>query len=175
MRDAEPERRTPRVERAPAGPTGACAPAGPEPAARRRRAQLTALPDSALDLGDDAGLLVEELRVRLGPAAEVLVDGQQLRRGRERVARVVGALDVDLDAVVERAEALLGVVGLALLARSGSRGTSLALRAGVRGDRARVLDQQRLVRDDVVEVRAALPGEDRLVLVGEQHVAGAAR
>ena len=43
------------------------------------------------------------------------------------------------------------------------------------GQRARVVDAQRGVRDDVVEVLAALAGEDRLVLVGEQHVAGAAR
>ena len=70
-----------------------------------------------LDLRDEAVVLVEELGVRLRPAAEVVVDRQQLlRRGRERVARVVGALDLDLDAVVQRAEALLGVVGLRLLA-----------------------------------------------------------
>src|SRR5690606_23379547 len=38
---------------------------------------------------------------------------------------------------------------------------------------ARVLDQHRGVGDDVVELLAVLAGEDRLVLVGEQHVTGA--
>src|SRR6185295_19886613 len=127
-----------------------------------------------LDLRDEAVVLVEELGVRLRPAAEVAVDRQQLlRRRREGVARVVRALDVDLDAVVERAEALGGVRGLRLFA--GEVGQELLGRRGrVGGDRARVLDQQRLRRDDVVEVRAALPGQDGLVLVGEQDVALAA-
>ncbi len=84
-----------------------------------------------LDLRDETVVLVEELRVRLRPAAEVVVDRQQLLgRRRERVARVVGALDVDLDAVVERAEALLGVVGLGLLA--GEVGQELLRRRGRR-------------------------------------------
>ena len=60
-------------------------------------------------------LLVEELVVGLAPAAEVTVDGEQRLRGRERVGRVVGALDLgQLDAVDDRAEAGLGVVGLRL-------------------------------------------------------------
>ena len=42
------------------------------------------------------------------------------------------------------------------------------------GDRDRVLDQDRLVGDDVVELLAGLLGGDRLVLVGEQDVALAA-
>src|SRR5206468_977637 len=64
-------------------------------------------------LGDDAVLLVEVLLVGHGPTTEVLVDGQQRRGCRERVAGVVRTLDVDLDALVEGTEALLGVVGLA--------------------------------------------------------------
>ncbi len=43
------------------------------------------------------------------------------------------------------------------------------------GDGARVLDQQRAVGDDVVEVVATLLGEDGVVLVGEQDVAVAGR
>src|SRR5690242_4474172 len=123
-----------------------------------------------LDLRDDPVVLVEELGVRLRPAAEVAVDGQQLLgRRRERVRRVVGALDLDLDAVVQRAEALLGVVGLGLLAGEVAE-ELLRLRPGVGGDRTRVLDEQRLRRHDVVEVRTALTGQDGLVLVGQQHV-----
>ena len=45
---------------------------------------------------------------------------------------------------------------------------------GVLGDRAGVLDEQGLRRDDVVDVLALLLGEDRLVLVGEEDVALAA-
>src|SRR3712207_9156803 len=54
------------------------------------------------------------------------------------------------------------------------RSEVLRLGRGVVGDRGRVLDEQRGVGNDVVELGAALLGEDRLVLVGEQHVPGAA-
>ena len=92
---------------------------------------------------------------------------------RVRVARVVGALDLEVADVDERAVAGLGVQLLALGALLEVQEVLGRLRGAV-DDRARVLDEQGLVRDDVVEVLAALAGEDRLVLVGEEHVTGAA-
>ncbi len=110
----------------------------------------------------------EELLRRLAPAAEVTVDGVQLRRSRERVGRVVGTLDLgELDAVDtgDRAEAEAGVD---LLAVGDVEEVEEVLRTVLRvlGDRGRVLDEQRVVRDDVVDVLTVLLGEDRLVLVG---------
>ncbi len=92
----------------------------------------------------------------------------------ERVGRVVGALDLAvLDAVDDRAEALEGELLLALGAEHEVE-PLLGLRGGVDQHRARVLDQHRGLRDDVVELLAVLVGEDGLVLVGHEHVAGAA-
>ena len=45
---------------------------------------------------------------------------------------------------------------------------------GLRDHGDRVLDQDRLVRDDVVDLLALLLGRDRLVLVGDEDVAVAA-
>src|SRR4051812_6658428 len=70
-----------------------------------------------LDLGDDAGVLVEERVTRGGPTAEVFLDGQQLGRRREGVGRIVGTLDLDArDRVVQRPEALLDELRLAGIA-----------------------------------------------------------
>ena len=88
----------------------------------------------------------------------------------ERVARVVGTRHVVVDAVDDRAEAGLGVVGLALLAELEVQEV-LGGRRGVRGQRGRVLDQQGVVGEDVVDVVTGGPGLDRVVLVGEQDVA----
>src|ERR671910_951917 len=127
----------------------------------------SALPLGLEDLRHDALLGVEEVRVDLVPASE-LGDLEQAGRRRELVGplralhdRAVALADEDLlglSGVEEVHEALreLGVTGL-------GRG------------RDRVLDQQRLVRDDVVELLALLLREDRLVLVAEEHVSLAAR
>ena len=131
-----------------------------------------------LELGDDAQrvavLAVAEVLVGgLAPAVEVTVDGEQLLRSGERVGRVVGTLDLaDLDTVDDRAEAGLGVVGLGLRA-----GHELEERlggvTGVDGHRGRVLDEQGVRRQHVVDVGAVLLGQDRLVLVGEEDVTAA--
>src|SRR4051794_3812627 len=119
-----------------------------------------------LDVRHDALLLVEELGHDRVPAAELL-DREQLLGGREPLL-----VDERLDhrAVALRREDLLrrgrGEVGRERLRLVG-------VRAVVR-DRDRVLDQDRLVGDDVVHVLAGLLSRDRLVLVGDHHVALAA-
>src|SRR3954468_2270508 len=119
-----------------------------------------------LDLGHDAPVLVEELVRHGGPAAE-LGDRELLLRRRE-------PLLVD-EALVHRPVALLGEE---LLRRRRPQVVEerlrllRALRVGGHGDR--VLDQDRLVRDHVVELLSLLLRGDRLVLVGDQDVALAA-
>src|SRR4051812_21636755 len=96
-----------------------------------------------LDLADDP-VGVEELRVHLGPAAE-LVDREQALRLRELLRVGRGRVD--------RAVALLGED---LLRWGAARELDELLRAllPVLGYGDRVLDQDRLVGDDVVDVRA---------------------
>ena len=136
------------------------------------------LPGLGLDLGQDpqrvpALTVAEVLPVGVGPACEVTVDGEQVRRRRVRVARLVGTVDLEVADVDERAVAGLRVQLLALGALLEGQEVLGRLRCTV-DDRARVLDEEGLVRDHVVKVLAALAGEDRLVLVGEEHVTGAA-
>ena len=96
-----------------------------------------------LDLRDDALVRVEELVVDLVPAAEV-VDREQARRRRELARSSRAASD--------RAVAL-GGEDLLRLRRVQEVDERLGLRRvlRVRRDRDRVLDQDRLVGDDVVE------------------------
>src|SRR5215218_1431070 len=120
----------------------------------------------ALDVGDDAVVLVEEPPVHLRPAAEV-GDGEQPGRLGERGAG--GHL------LVDRPVALLGEDLLAL--RRQHEVDERPGRGGVPApadDRDRVLDQDGLVGHDVVDRLLLLLGGDRLVLVGEHHVALAA-
>src|SRR5829696_5528349 len=73
-----------------------------------------------LNLRHDAkGLAVlavgEELLAGLGPAPEVLTDSKKLRRGRERVSRVVGTLDVAGHTLEDRTVPVLQERGLRLV------------------------------------------------------------
>ena len=103
--------------------------------------------------------------LHLGPAAEV-VDREELRAG-------VGNSNSPATVLVHRPVAGLAEDALRLLRADVVEEGGGLLRRVLR-HRDRVLDQDRLVRDDVVEVLALLLGEDRLVLVGEQDVALAA-
>src|SRR4051794_3152246 len=125
----------------------------------------SALPLGVEDVRDDARLRIEELVVHGAPAPE-LRDLEQLRRlrevdprrGRDTVDHRPVALareDLLSRGRVEEVDERLGLVEV--------------LRLG--DGRDRVLDQQGLVRHDVVDVLALLLREDRLVLVREQHVA----
>src|SRR5215207_1549792 len=122
-------------------------------------------PDAAFDLGHDAVLRVEEPVGHLGPAAEV-GDREEALGGGE----VEGALDT-LD---DRPVAVLGEDRLRLRCpqvvqeRLGLLGMLRAL-----GHRHWVLDEDGGVRHDVVDRLVFLLSEDRLVLVGEEDVAGA--
>src|SRR5215210_6326822 len=116
-----------------------------------------------LDLGHEARVRVEEVGVDLVPAAE-LVDLEQLLR--VRVGRLVDLVGDDA-AVPLVGEDLLRLRGLEeVQERLGLLG-----RLSLLGHRRRVLDQDRLVGDHVVEVDVGLLCGDRLVLVGDQHVA----
>src|SRR5215218_9317294 len=119
-------------------------------------------PDALLDVGHDAAVRVEEVLAHVGPATE-LADveepgrrGELVRPGHALASRPVAVPD-------ERGLRLLG-------AEVVEEGLGLLGLLGGRGDRHRVLDEDRVVRDDVVDVLALLLGEDRLVLVGEEHV-----
>src|SRR5215217_8957716 len=123
-------------------------------------------PDRALDAGHDAGLLVEELLVHIGPTAQVLDREQALGlrevgpgggRGADRPVAALGVQLLDL----LRAEELDEGAGLGGVLRLGD-------------DRDRVLDQDGVVGDDVVDRLLLLLGVDGLVLVREHHVALAA-
>src|SRR3954466_2065537 len=126
-------------------------------------------PRRLLDLGDRALVGIEELVVDLRPAAEVADREQPLRRRELRL--VLGK-----DGLVDRPVA---PVGEDLLRRRRQRvlHERLRLLAVLRlgHDRDRVLDGDRLVGDDVVDLLALLLGGDRLVLVGDEDVAGAGR
>src|SRR5215211_4002539 len=119
------------------------------------------LPLALEDVGDDAALRIEELVVHLAPPAE-LVDLEQLRRDRVRLrvreARIDGAV------ALLREDPLCG--------RAAEEGEEVTRRLRrVARHSGRILDQDRLVGDDVVDVLALLPGGDGLVLVGDEDVA----
>src|SRR5215217_4907397 len=120
-------------------------------------------PDLLLDVGHDPGLLVEELLVHVAPAAQV-GDGEQPRRRGEvsgrgdlLVDRAVALVDEDLLGLVRQqvVDERLGLLGMLALG----------------GDRDRVLDQDRLVGDHVVDRLLLLLSGDGLVLIGQHHVA----
>src|SRR3954468_21897758 len=126
-------------------------------------------PRRLLDLGDRPVVRIEERVVDLRPAAEVTDREEALRR---RELGLVGVEDLLVDRpVAPVGERLLG------LRREREAEERLGLRrvAGLREDGDRVLDEDRLVGDDVVDLLSLLLRRDRLVLVGDQHVAGARR
>src|SRR4051794_27708393 len=154
-------------------------PGAAEERARRRAVRAAAAEVSAslgsgdprrlLDLGDRPLVRVEELVVDLRPAAEVADREQALRR---RELGLVGVEDLLVDGPV-------APVGERLLRgrREGEveEGLGLLRVARLRDDRDRVLDRDRLVGGHVVDLLALLLRRDRLVLVGDQDVAGAGR
>src|SRR3954453_10123685 len=141
----------------------------------RRRAVVRAVraslgsgdPRRLLDLGDRPLVRVEELVVDLRPPAEV-ADREEALRGRELRLGLVE------DGLVDRPVA---PVGERLLRRRREREVQERLRllrvARLGDDRDRVLDLDRLVGHDVVDLLALFLGGDRLVLVGDEDVAGA--
>src|SRR4051812_26593032 len=160
--------RTMKLKNRTATPRPSAAPPGGE-TARGREGTAAALAAGAdtealLDSGDDALVLVEELVRHDAPAAELL-DREQLLR-----LRVLAGVD---QARVHRAVALLRED---LLGRLGPEVVHelLGVAARVLGHGDRVLDQDRLVGDHVVELLALLLRRDRLVLVADHHVALAA-
>src|SRR5215217_1626620 len=146
-------------------PRSSAAPPRTSSPIRRRVTALAANRDAdlLLDVGHDPGLLVEELLGHLRPATQV-GDGEQPRRRGEvggrrdlLVDRPIALLDEDLlrlgrAQVVDERLGLLGVLALG-------------------NDRDRVLDQDRLVGDRVVDVLVLLLGGDGLVLIGDHDVA----
>src|SRR6187200_21440 len=123
-----------------------------------------------LDLGHDAGVLLEELGIDRVPSAE-FGDGEQLARHWERLRRIVGTLDgADRGPLDYGPEALLDELLLAGRAQHEVE-VRLGLRIRVLQNCSGVLDLQRRVRNDVVEVLTRLPSQDGLVLVRDQHVA----
>src|SRR5215218_2648052 len=149
-------------------PRSSAAPPRTSSPIRRRVTTLVANRDAdlLLDVGHDPGLLVEKLLVHIGPATQV-GDGEQPRRRGEvggrrdlLVDRPIALLDEDLLSlgraqVVEERLGLLRVLALG-------------------HDRDRVLDQDRLVGDRVVDLLVLLLGGDGLVLIGDHDVALAA-
>src|SRR3954467_1574117 len=126
-------------------------------------------PRRLLDLRDRALVRVEELVVDLRPAAEVADREEALRR---RELPLVPREDRLVDrAVAPVGEHLLGS-GRERVLHERLR-LRLVLRLG--DDRDRVLDRDRLVGDDVVDLLALLLRGERLVLVGDEDVAGAGR
>ena len=156
-----------------AGPASTCPGRG-----RSTWLLLASLPVSCWQLGDDAErvallAVAEELVGGLGPAAEVVVDGEQRLGAGNGSAGSLAPSTSDLDAV----------------ARPGGsrtwRRSAWALGAGRNSRNVLAASPASVVTaagfsmssvsggHDVVDVRAALLGEDRLVLVGEEHVAAA--
>src|SRR5829696_6460250 len=149
-------------------PRSSAAPPCTSSPTRRRVTALAANRDAdlLLDVGHDPGLLVEELLGHLRPATQV-GDGEQPRRRGEvggrgdlLVDRPVALLDEDL-LRLRRAQVVEERLGLLRVLALGH-------------DRDRVLDQDRLVGDHVVDVLVLLLGGDGLVLIGDHHVALAA-
>src|SRR4051812_38483744 len=119
---------------------------------RARVASATRDAQRVLDLGDGAVVRVEEGLVDRRPAAEVR-DGEQRLRVRE--LRLVEVRRDDRAVAVLRERLLCGV-GVEEVDEL-LRNCGCALR-----DRDRVLDEDRLVRRDVVDVLAGLLSLDRL-------------
>src|SRR3954447_13271570 len=145
-------------------------PGRPAAATRRRRGSRTvrASPGSGdpclvLDLGDGAVGRVEEVGHHLVPATEV-VDREQ-RLGRRELR-----LELRGDRRHDWTVPVLGEDRLRL-GRPEEVEELLRLRLGLGRDRDGVLDEDRLVGRDVVDLLALLLGGDRLVLVAEQDVA----
>src|SRR5215211_3841428 len=132
---------------------------------RRRVTTLVANRDAdlLLDVGHDPGLLVEELLGHLRPATQVGDGEQPGRRGEVGgrgdllVDRPVALLDEDLLSL-GRAQVVDEQLGLLRVLALGH-------------DRDRVLDQDRLVGDHVVDLLILLLGGDGLVLIGQHDVA----
>src|SRR5437763_11450753 len=121
-------------------------------------------PQLAFDLRHDARLGIEELLAHDRPAAELL-DREETARLRELVR--------GRDPAHHRPVPLLGEGGLGLGGVQVVDERRRRLRRGLRnGDR--VLDQDGLLRDDVVERHLLLLCRDRLVLVRDEDVALAA-
>src|SRR3954447_1668455 len=116
-----------------------------------------------LDLRHRPLVGIEELVVDLAPAAE-LVNREQVLRRRE--LRLVDQRLVER-AVALRLEDLLALLG----AQERDEGLRLRRVLRVRRHRDRILDQDRLVRHDVVDVLSGLLRADRLVLVSEEDIA----
>src|SRR5204862_1297755 len=145
------------------------APGRPIAAAARRRGSeaVSASAGSGdsrrlFDLGDRPVLRVEEVLHDLVPSTEV-VDGEQglgVREPRGELRR---------HRLHDRAVTVLGEHGLRRR-RPEVVEELLRLGLGLGRDRDGVLDQDRLVGRDVVDLLALLLRGDRLVLVGEQHV-----
>src|SRR4051812_36070079 len=119
-----------------------------------------------LDIEHHAAVGVEDLVRRVRPAAEVR-DGEQAARLREvtrgghiLVDRPVAVVEEDLLRVVPAEEVEEGLGLLGVLARLGHRD--------------RVLDEDGVVGNRVVDLLTVLLGEDGLVLVGEHRIALAA-
>src|SRR3954468_25065084 len=152
-------------------PVRAPAPVAATSAVTGARSSWAVMSGGVLDLGHDA-VVAEELVVDDLPAAEG-GDCHQVRHLREGVARVVGArYGGHLDAREHRPETLAGEDLLAVGALGELQEVLRLLGCGL-GHRGRVLDEDALLRNDVVEVGAARPRADRLVLVGDEDVAGA--
>ena len=95
---------------------------------------------------------------------------------RERVRRVVGPLDLGRHLAVERPEAGLARRSAGRRPTGRTSSHDLALGLAFVSTAPGFSISRVVVGDDVVEDLLALllPGEDRLVLVGDEHVAGAA-
>src|SRR4051794_7833168 len=161
---------TMKLKNSMAVPRPSAAPPGSETA--RRRDGTTAASavggdtEPLLDLSHDALVLVEELVRDDVPAAELL-DRELVLRRRELL--LVDQALVDRPVALLREDLLRGRGPEVVQERLG---LISALR--VARDRDRVLDQDRLIGDHVVELLALLLGGDRLVLVRDQDVALAA-
>src|SRR3954451_6796127 len=152
---------TPRPSAAPLGSGAARGPAGRGPAVSSLGGGDT---EALLDGGHHAVVRVEELLRDRRPAAELL-DREQGLRHRELVRARRALHDGPVGLLREDPLRLRRVEELHEVRR---------LAARVLRDRNRVLDQDRLRRDRVVDLLPGLLRRDRLVLVGQHHVALAA-
>src|SRR4051794_24729088 len=154
---------TPRPSAAPPGSGTARGRGGSGPAVSSLGCRDTQV---LLDARDDALVGVEELVGHNGPATELL-DRELVLRGLELVSTRSALHDRP---VALRGEGALRLGRVQVLHERLRR----VLVRTVLGHRDRVLDQDRLRRDHVLDVLAGLLRRDRLVLVGDQHVALAA-
>src|SRR3954451_3671302 len=122
--------------------------------------------DRLFDLGDDAGLVVEELVLHRGPAAEV-GDREQVLRSLEVVVRRRHSVD-------RRPVAVVGEDLLAVLADEEVEEVLRGRLLGILRNRTDGLDRDGLGRDQVVDVLTRVLGQDGLVLVAQEHVSLAA-